>query len=127
MLGGEQGRRWMPEDYPSTNWKVWDSFWFPKIFCTGIQQLTLLRDSLVLHGAGVGGGSLVYANVLMTPTDEAFQDPKWRDLRDWKAVLEPHYAEARRMLGVVTNPRLTRADEVLREVAEEIGLGNNPK
>jgi cholesterol oxidase len=121
VLVVEQGRRWRPEDYPSTNWKVWDSFWFPKIFCTGIQQLTLLRDSLVLHGAGVGGGSLVYANVLMTPTDEAFQDPKWRDLRDWKAVLEPHYAEARRMLGVVTNPRLTRADEVLREVAEEMG------
>lgn len=121
VLVVEQGRRWRPEDFPKTNWKVRDFFWFPRFLCTGIQQLTLLGDSLVLHGAGVGGGSLVYANVLMTPTEEAFRDPKWRDLEDWSRVLRPHYETVKSMLGVCLNPRLTRADEALLAVAREMG------
>ena len=90
-------------------------------FGTGIQRLTLLRDVLVLHGTGVGGGSLVYANTLMVPNRQAFQDPKWRDLNDWEQTLAPHYETARRMLGVTVNPKLTPADEALREIATEMG------
>jgi cholesterol oxidase len=121
VLVVEQGKRWRPEDFPKTNWRVRKFLWMPKLMCYGIQCLTLLKNVLVLHGAGVGGGSLVYANTLMMPTPEAFEDPKWRDLNDWERVLAPHYAEARRMLGVAVNPRQTRADEVLREVAREMG------
>jgi len=119
----EKGRRWRPEDYPTTNWNLRKFFWAPPFLCHGIQQLTLLRDVLVLHGAGVGGGSLVYANTLMRPHREAFADPKWRDLADWERLLEPHYATVARMLGVERNPRLTPADEALREVAQEMGVG----
>ena len=121
VLVVEMGKRWRPEDYPRTNWNVWKFLWMPKMLCHGIQQLTLLRDVLVLHGAGVGGGSLVYANTLMMPEPEAFDDPKWRDLRDWRSVLAPHYETARRMLGVTVNPRMTRADEILEKAAREIG------
>ena len=119
----ERGKRYRDEDFPRSNWNVFKYLWFPALRCFGIQNLTLLKDVLVLHGTGVGGGSLVYANVLMEPDDVMFEAPAWRHLADWKQVLRPHYDTARRMLGVTTNPRLWPADDVLREVAEERGGG----
>ncbi|HEU5098727.1 MAG TPA: GMC oxidoreductase, partial [Roseiflexaceae bacterium] len=88
--------------------------------CFGILQISPFRDVLVLHGAGVGGGSLGYANVLMEPTDELFAAPAWHDLADWKTVLRPHYDTARRMLGVTPNPRLWPADHVLKAISHEL-------
>lgn len=117
----EQGKRWRAEDFPRTNWRVDRYLWLPRLFCYGIQRVSLFRHVVVLAGAGVGGGSLVYANTLLIPPDEVFQDPKWRDLCNWKTELAPHYATAQRMLGVVQNPRLFPADHLLREVAREIG------
>src|SRR5690606_23607190 len=117
----ERGKRYRDEDFPRSNWNVFKYLWFPALRCFGIQNLTLLKDVLVLHGTGVGGGSLVYANVLMEPDDVMFEAPAWRHLADWKQVLRPHYDTARRMLGVTTNPRLWPADNVPREVAGEMG------
>ncbi len=117
----EMGKRYRAEDFPRTNWTVWKYLWLPRLFCYGIQRLTLLRDALVLSGTGVGGGSLVYANTLLVPPDEVFRDPKWADLADWKTVLAPHYATAQRMLGVVENPKFFESDELLKECAQELG------
>jgi cholesterol oxidase len=125
VLVVEMGKRWAPEDFPKSNWNTRKFFWAPKALCYGIQQLTLLKDVLVLHGAGVGGGSLVYANTLMTPHREAFQDPKWRDLEDWEHALAPHYATASRMLGVTVNPRLTPADDALSQIAADMGCAKS--
>ncbi len=83
--------------------------------------MSIFRDVFVLHGAGVGGGSLGYANVLMEPSDELFDNPSWKHLADWKQELQPHYQTARRMLGVAPNPRLWPADQVLKEIAAELG------
>lgn len=113
----EQGKRWLPEDFPRSNWNARKYLWMPRLACYGIQRLTLLRDALVLSGTGVGGGSLVYAAVLLEPPPEAFDDPKWKDLCNWREALRPHYATARRMLGVTPNPSLGRADEALREIS----------
>ncbi len=119
----EHGRRFRDEDFPRTNWNIFKYLWLPALRCFGIQNLTLLNDVLVLHGSGVGGGSLVYAGVLMEPDDSLFEADGWRDLADWKTVLRPHYDTARRMLGVAANPRLWPADEALRGIAEELGQG----
>ncbi len=113
----EAGRRFRAQDFPKTNWNVSKFLWFPRFGMRGIQRLTLLRDVLVLTGAGVGGGSLVYANTLYEPHDSFFTDPKWAGITQWKNELEPHYAMARRMLGVTVNPRETPADEVMRKIA----------
>ncbi len=121
----ERGKRFHDSDFPRHNWDLRRYLWLPALRCFGIQQMTFLKDVLVLHGSGVGGGSLVYANVLMEPSDELFQAPGWRDLADWKAVLRPHYDTARKMLGVTTNPRLWAADHVLNAIAAERGRGDS--
>jgi cholesterol oxidase len=119
----ERGRRFSDRDYAKTNWNIWRYLWLPLARCFGIMQIIPFRDVVVLRGCGVGGGSLVYANVLMVPSDEMFAAPAWHHLAEWKDLLAPHYATAQRMLGVTTNPRQCPADKVLREIAEELGQG----
>ena len=120
----ERGKRFRDEDFAKTNWDVRRYLWLPALRCFGIMRFTTLKGLLVLHGSGVGGGSLVYGNVLMEPDHRLFESLAWRDLADWKTVLAPHYATAKRMLGVTTNPRLWPADHALRSVAESLGRGD---
>ncbi|NDJ77936.1 MAG: GMC family oxidoreductase, partial [Chloroflexi bacterium] len=102
----ERGKRFHDADFPRSNWNLRKFLWFPVLRLFGIMQITTLNGLMVLHGSGVGGGSLVYANVLMKPDDRLFAAPAWRDLADWQTLLAPHYATAKRMLGVATNPCL---------------------
>jgi cholesterol oxidase len=115
----EKGLRFRSQDFPPTNWHLRKSIWMPRFGLLGIQALTLLQHVLVLHGTGVGGGSLVYANQLITPEDAIFQQPAWGP-GDWKARLAPFYTEASRMLGAVQCPSVGNADLVLREVGKEL-------
>ncbi len=120
----EAGRRFADSDFAATNWDLRRYLWAPRLGCFGIQRVHRLRDCFILAGAGVGGGSLNYANTLYKPGPAFFGDRQWADITDWDAELSPHYDQARRMLGVVTNPHLTPADTVIREVAEEMGVGD---
>ena len=117
----ERGKRYRDKDYASTNWLVWKYLWLPALRCFGILQLSWFRDVLVLHGSGVGGGSLGYANVLMQPDEKLFDNPSWKHLQDWKTILEPHFKTGRAMLGVATNPSYWPADTLLKEIAAELG------
>lgn len=121
----ERGKRFGDEDFARSTWNARRYLWAPALRCFGILQVSPFRDVWVLHGSGVGGGSLGYANVLMEPSDALFSAPAWRDLADWKTILAPHFATARRMLGVATNPRLWPADRVLKGIAEELGTGDS--
>lgn len=118
----EAGRRFGPEDFPRSSWDARRFLWLPRLGCFGIQRLTLLRDVLVLSGAGVGGGSLVYANTLYEPLDAFWRDPQWAGIADWRDELAPHYATARRMLGAATVPFETPADLAMRRLAERLGV-----
>lgn len=122
----EMGKRWAKDDFPHTTWNVRKYLWRPWLGMYGILQMTLVKDAFFLHGAGVGGGSLVYANTLLVPPDEAFADPKWVG-QDWKAALAPHYATAKKMLGVTETQVVVETDRMLREVAEEMGRGHTWK
>jgi cholesterol oxidase len=117
----EKGRRFAPEDFPRTNWDLRRWMWLPALGLRGIFQMSFLEHLTVLHGVGVGGGSLVYANTLPMPKSDFFQSPSWRHLGDWERELAPHYATARRMLGATPNPVMTTGDRVLREIARDIG------
>ncbi len=121
----ERGKRFRDEDFAPSTWHARRYLWAPALRCFGILQVSPFRDVWVLHGSGVGGGSLGYANVLMEPSDALFDAPAWRHLADWKTILAPHFASARRMLGVAPNPRLWPADRVLQEIADELGTGDS--
>jgi cholesterol oxidase len=117
----EKGRRFASSDFPRSNWNLRRWLWLPALGCRGIFKMTFLRHITVLSGVGVGGGSLCYANTLPTPKDEFFSLPSWGRLAEWKKELKTHYATALRMLGAVQYPRETYSDQVLREIAEDIG------
>jgi cholesterol oxidase len=119
----ERGKRYRDQDFAHSNWIVWKYLWIPAARCFGILQISPFRNVFVLHGAGVGGGSLGYANVLMIPDEKLFAAPAWRHLADWETILRPHYDTARHMLGVTLNPRLWPADAALKEIADEMGMG----
>ncbi|RUL93586.1 MULTISPECIES: FAD-dependent oxidoreductase [Micromonospora] len=128
----EAGRRFADDEFPKTSWRLRRFLWAPKLGCFGLQRITLLRAAdrragggvLVLSGSGVGGGSLVYANTLYEPLDAFYTDPQWRDITDWRAELAPHFAQAKRMLGVTTYPLHTPADRAMRRVADRMGVGH---
>ncbi len=121
----EKGRRLGATDFPRSNWRVRRWLWMPGLGCRGLFQMTFLRHVTALSGVGVGGGSLVYANTLPIPGDSFFRAPSWAHLADWKAELAPHYQTARRMLGAVENPNVTYPDQVIRELASDIGRADH--
>ncbi len=121
----EAGRRFEDADFPRTSWDARKFLWAPKLGCTGIQRIHVLRNVIILAGAGVGGGSLVYANTLYRPRSDAFyRDRQWGHITDWRGELAPYYDQAERMLGVVQNPTMTPSDKVLKRVAEELGVAD---
>lgn len=118
----ECGRRFADHELPSSTADYRRYFWNPLLGMKGIFRLTTFKDVSVVSGCGVGGGSLGYANTLYVPPRAFFEDGQWADMNDWEAALAPHYAEAQRMLGVVQNPYDDPADQLLRELGEELGV-----
>jgi cholesterol oxidase len=120
----EAGRRFADDEFASTSWDVRRWLWAPRLGCFGIQRMHRLPDVTILAGAGVGGGSLVYANTLYRPDEAFYDDPQWRDITDWRAELAPAYDLASRMLGVTQNPTTTPSDVAMKTVAEQMGVGH---
>ena len=120
----EAGRRFEDADFPKTSWRTKQFLFAPALGCYGIQRIHLLPDAVILAGAGVGGGSLVYANTLYVPPEPFFKDKQWGHITDWQSELAPYYDQAKRMLGVVQNPTMTPADVELKAVADEMGVGD---
>jgi cholesterol oxidase len=121
----EQGSDYSSGDFAKTTWNLRKWLWMPRLGLRGIMQLRFFRDVTVLAGSGVGGGSLGYACTLPMPKASFFEAPSWGHLADWQSELEPHYATARRMLGVARVPRLFPADRILLQVAKKRGQEAN--
>jgi cholesterol oxidase len=121
----EAGRRFRDQDFATNSWHVRDYLFKPSVGCYGIQRIDLLSDAVVLSGAGVGGGSLVYANTLYEPGDPFYADSHWSGITDWKDELAPWYDQATRMLGVATYPRKTPSDKVMLQVATDLGVAES--
>lgn len=121
----EAGRRFADDEFAKTSWNLRKYLWAPALGCFGIQRIHLLRDVMILAGSGVGGGSLVYANTLYRPLKPFYSDRQWAHITDWESELAPHYDQATRMFGVVDNPTITPADEVMRKVAADMGVADS--
>jgi cholesterol oxidase len=117
----EAGQRFDEHNTPKTSWDLRNFIWAPKLGCKGLQRIHLLSDVVILAGAGVGGGSLNYANTLYEPPAPFFADPQWAHITDWHAELAPFYALAKRMLGVVINPTVTESDRQMQRLAAQFG------
>jgi cholesterol oxidase len=120
----EKGKRFEDRDFATTNWQFWKYLWLPALRAHGILQISIIKGVMVLHGAGVGGGSLGYANVLEVPSEETFATPSWNQPMKWGEVLRPHFETAKHMLGAARNPRLWKADHVLKQMADARGMGH---
>ncbi|HSX66814.1 GMC family oxidoreductase [Nocardioides sp.] len=121
----EAGARFRDEDFAKTSWDLKKFLFNPAIGAYGIQRIDMVKDCLILAGAGVGGGSLVYANTLYEPLDPFYKDKSWAHITDWKSELAPYYDQAKRMLGVVTNPCETASDREVAKVAEQFGTADS--
>ncbi|REJ05420.1 GMC family oxidoreductase [Microbacterium bovistercoris] len=121
----EAGRRFEDEEFAKTSWDVRRYLWAPAMGCFGVQRIHRLPDVMILAGAGVGGGSLNYANTLYQPGSAFFTDPQWDGIADWEAELAPHYATAERMLGVVEQyPHNGPVERIMAGAAEDLGVGS---
>lgn len=119
----ERGRRWSPDTYPrepDDAW-VWDQD-KPEA-CNGWMDLRLLDDMWVAQGAGVGGGSLIYANISIDAKPAAFA-AGWPSEINYD-VLKPYYECVADMLGSRPLPdgQLTRRFTLMKEAADKIGEG----
>jgi cholesterol oxidase len=121
VLVVEKGRRFAPADFARSNRDLKRWLWAPELGARGIFQITRLKHMTVLHGVGVGGGSLGYANTLPKPKRGFFEADSWAKLADWERELEPHYEVARRMLGAKPYGGETPGDRVLKQLAQELG------
>jgi cholesterol oxidase len=120
----ESGRRYDDHEFAKSTWRLRRYFFAPRLGLRGIFRLSLFKDVSVVSGAGVGGGSLGYANTLYVPPKRFFTDEQWAGLADWETELAPHYAEAERMLGVVTYDGDDPADQVLKRLGEHLGVAD---
>jgi cholesterol oxidase len=120
----EAGARFTDQDFAVNSWDLKRYLFRPEVGCYGIQRIDALKDCLIVSGAGVGGGSLVYANTLYEPLPAFYTDPQWSHITHWPAELAPYYDQAKRMLGVVENPLRTPADDVMERVAGEMGVAD---
>jgi cholesterol oxidase len=123
----ECGRRFADHEFPDSTADLKNYFWSPRLGMKGIFRMTNFKDVSVVSGCGVGGGSLGYACTLYVPPKKFFEDRQWADIQDWESALAPHYDEAQRMLGVTENPHDDPADQMLRELGEEMGVGDTYK
>ncbi|TDW65849.1 GMC oxidoreductase [Kribbella pratensis] len=120
----EAGARFEDTAFAKNSWDTKRFLFAPKFGMYGIQRISALRDVIILSGAGVGGGSLVYANTLYEPLPAFYADRQWAHITDWKSELAPYYDQAKRMLGVTTYPGFTPADKVMKQVADDLGVGD---
>ena len=123
----EQGKRWNKEDFPETNMNPRKYLWRPSLGMQGFFNIRFFRHMLVVCGNAVGGGSITYGNTLLVPPDSVWQEGSWAAAQDWNKVMPAHFAAAQKMLGVVDNQIMGDADLVLKQMAENAGVGHTFK
>lgn len=118
----ERGKRLKSDDFPKSNWNIRRFLWMPKLGLTGAFTLSFTRKINLVHGSGVGGGSLVYGNTHLIPNENVFNNSGWQSMYpNWFEKLAPHYAVAQRMIGVQKNRYFGPADLILKDVAKDMG------
>jgi cholesterol oxidase len=118
----EQGNLVTPADMEEASNSVLKLFWMPWLGMKGFFTQNFYKHLSIVGGVGVGGGSIVYAAVLLRPKDDFYRDPSWSNLGiNWKKELKPNYDMASKMLGVTKNPGMDIMDDYLKKTANRMG------
>lgn len=121
----ERGRRWDPKEYPREPSDAWLYDQNNPEKLNGWLDFNLIGGAkmTVVTGAGVGGGSLVYANVSAIPPPEGFEKGWPPEIK--YADLLPYYHTVGKMLSVRTIPtnQLTKRYKLVQEAADKAGYG----
>ena len=88
------------------------------------QILTVLYNNLVSFEMNSRGCFRILIIGGLTRLDPFYRDRQWAHITDWKAELAPHYAQAKKMLGVATYPGTSTADELMKAIAEDYGVAD---
>ena len=118
----EAGRRFADDEFATSTWDLRKYLYMPRLGLKGVLRISPMRDVSILSGAGVGGGSLGYANTLYRAPKRFFEDAQWGELADWQAEFAPHYDTAERMLGVAPVTYDDPGDDLLKQVAADLGV-----
>jgi cholesterol oxidase len=121
----EMGKRWTSKDFPKSTWNLRRWIWRPSMKLHGFYNMRPFRHVMILCGNAVGGGSITYANTMLSPPELVWNEGAFKGLADWVTEMPAHYATARRMLGVTQNQILGEADEMLKKMADEQGVGDS--
>ncbi|MBU2489101.1 MAG: GMC family oxidoreductase [Proteobacteria bacterium] len=122
----EQGREIGHQDVERADRKLASYIWEPALGWGGFFRQRLFRHVCLVSGVAVGGGSVVYAAVLLKPGPAFYRDLSLAGPGlDWEAELAPHYEEASRMLGVTENPAFGLQDAYLKLAALRMGAGRS--
>lgn len=120
----ERGRRWDKNSYPrepGDGW-IWNDA-APHLF-NGWVDIGYFGDMSVARGAGVGGGSLIYASVSIEAKPQVFEDG-WPKEVSYE-VLKPYYDRVGEMLNVqkIPSSQYTERFHIMKEGAEGLGFGD---
>jgi cholesterol oxidase len=120
----ERGRRWHPGEFPRDLRKTDEVLWrYPrKSSAQGLYDVRFLKGAGTVSASGVGGGSLIYANIHIRPDETVFDDPRWPTGIN-RQTLAPYYDRVAKMLNVQPLPSdivLPKRD-MFRSAAQKIG------
>jgi len=117
----ERGRRWNKDTYPRQPNDPWIWSYDNPERLNGWLDLRVFPNMSVAQGAGVGGGSLIYANVSAEPPPDTFHAGWPQEIT--YAELKPHYERMAKFMNVQKvpdtqwNPRM----HLMKKAAKEIG------
>lgn len=126
----ERGKAYPPNSFPRTPDKLGKNFWDPSKGLYGMFNVWSFKGSGALVSSGLGGGSLIYANVLKRKDEKWFkEDTPDGSYKPWVVQykqLEQHYESAEKMLNAQKYPLFHEAYKntyktlAMREAAEKI-------
>ena len=120
----ERGRRWNPTNFPRKAEDPWVFDVNNPLARHGWFDFRIFRHMTAVQGAGVGGGSLVYANISIPAKEQTFESG-WPPEITF-AELGPYYASVGKMLNVkpVPEPQWPERTKLIKEAATKAGFAD---
>lgn len=131
----ERGKAYPPNSFPRKPYDLGQNFWDPSSGLYGLFDIWSFKKSGALVSSGLGGGSLIYANIHLRKDEKWFKEDRPDGGYDpWPIGykdLEPHYEQAEKMMNVQKYPLghspydKTPKTLAMQEVNQVIQTGDN--